>query len=154
MNFLFVISYPYTYASYIRVFMEEIFIGGCTPPFTSFLDFWLRSLKMGKIFFANVITIISGIYFWNCSRFRWVEFDFRGTPNFKSWGVFQTFWPRQVGWTRCIDLNFDMYSILETLESSKMFWGISDIFDVSMTSPMSDFHVILPFFVTVSVISL
>ena len=45
-----------------------------------------------------------------------------------------------------MDLKLCMHIYLYTLESSKKFGGISDIFDGFMTSSMSDFFVILQFF--------
>ena len=50
-----------------------------------------------------------------------------------------------------MDLKFDMHNVLDTLQSFKKFWGIPDIFDVLMTSSMSDFF-ILQFLATASVI--
>ena len=51
-----------------------------------------------------------------------------------------------------MDLKFDMHNVLDTLQSFKKFCGIPDIFDVLMTSSMSDFFVILQFLATASVI--
>ena len=51
-----------------------------------------------------------------------------------------------------MDLKLDIYNPLDTLESVEKFWGISDIFDVFITSSMSDFLVILQFLATASVI--
>ena len=42
-------------------------------------------------------------------------------------------------------LKLCMYNHLDMLESSEKFCGISDIFDVFVTSSMSDFFVILQF---------
>ena len=50
-----------------------------------------------------------------------------------------------------MDLKLDMYNHLVTLESFKKFRGISNIFDVFMTSSMLDFYVILQFLATASV---
>ena len=50
-----------------------------------------------------------------------------------------------------MDFKLDMHNSLDTLESFKKFGGISDIFDVFMTSSMSDFFVILQFLATASV---
>ena len=49
-------------------------------------------------------------------------------------------------------LELDMYNHLDTLESFKKFRGISDNYDVFMTSSMSDSFVILQFLTTASVI--
>ena len=43
-----------------------------------------------------------------------------------------------------------MYTHLDKFESLKKFWGISDIFDLFMTSSMWDFYVILQFLATAS----
>jgi len=51
-----------------------------------------------------------------------------------------------------MDLKLCMHNYLDTLESLKKFWGISDIFDGFMTSSMSDFFVILQFLATANVI--
>ena len=51
-----------------------------------------------------------------------------------------------------MDLKLCMHNYLDTFELLKKFLGISDIFDVLMTSSMSDFFVILQFFATSSVI--
>ena len=51
-----------------------------------------------------------------------------------------------------MDLKLDMYNHLDAFQSRKKFRGISDIFDVFMTSSMSDFFVILQFLATGSVI--
>ena len=51
-----------------------------------------------------------------------------------------------------MDLKLGMYDYLDTLKSFKKFWDISNIFDVFMTSSMSDFFVILQFLATESVI--
>ena len=51
-----------------------------------------------------------------------------------------------------LDLKLDMCNYLWTSESLKKFRGISDIFDVFMTSLMSDFYVNLQFLATASVI--
>ena len=69
-----------------------------------------------------------------------MEDGFHGIPKgvytlHKFWGVF-----------------LDMYNYLDTLELVRKFWGISNIFDVFMTSLMSDFLVILQFLATASVI--
>ena len=45
-----------------------------------------------------------------------------------------------------------IYGYLDTLELLKKFRGMSDIFDVFMTSSMSDIYVILQFLATASVI--
>ena len=52
----------------------------------------------------------------------------------------------------CMDLKLDMFNHLDMLEFFKKFWGIFDIFDVFMTSSMSQFFVILQFLATASVI--
>ena len=65
---------------------------------------------------------------------------------------FQTYWPRQVGYTLCMNLKFDTYNHLDTMKSSQKFRGIFNIFDVFMTSSMSDVYVILQFLATASVI--
>ena len=44
-----------------------------------------------------------------------------------------------------MDLKLDIYNPLDTLESVEKFWGISDIFDVFMTSSMSNIYVICSF---------
>ena len=49
-------------------------------------------------------------------------------------------------------VKLDMYTYLDTLKSLKEFGGISDIFDVFMTSSRTDFYVILQFCATASVI--
>ena len=51
-----------------------------------------------------------------------------------------------------MDLKLGMYSHLDMLKSFKKFGGISDIFDVFITSSMSDIFVILQLFATGSVI--
>ena len=51
-----------------------------------------------------------------------------------------------------MDIKLDMYNDLDMLESLKKFLGISHIFDVFMTSSMSDFYVILQFLASLSVI--
>ena len=51
-----------------------------------------------------------------------------------------------------MDLKLGMFNHLDILEPFKKFWGISDIFDVFMTSLMLDFFVILQFVATASVI--
>ena len=45
-----------------------------------------------------------------------------------------------------------MYTHLDTLESLKKFWGISDTFDVFMTSLMSGIFDIVQFLATASAI--
>ena len=45
-----------------------------------------------------------------------------------------------------------MYNYLDMVESLKRFQGLSDIFDIFMTSSMSDLFVILQFLATGSVI--
>ena len=51
-----------------------------------------------------------------------------------------------------MDLKLDMHNHLHTLESLKKFRGISDIFDVFMTSSISDFCVISRFLAATNVI--
>ena len=51
-----------------------------------------------------------------------------------------------------MDLKLGMYNHVDMSESFKKFWGISNIFDVFMTSSMSDFFVILQFLATASVV--
>ena len=45
-----------------------------------------------------------------------------------------------------------IYNYLDTIESWKKFWGLSNICDVFMTWSMSDFYVILQILATVSVL--
>ena len=52
-----------------------------------------------------------------------------------------------------MDLKIDMYNHIDTIKLFKKFWGISDIFDVFMTSLMSDLFVVLQFLATPSVIN-
>ena len=51
-----------------------------------------------------------------------------------------------------MDLKLDIYNYLDTFESLKRFSGISDIFDVFITSSMPNFVVILQYLATESVI--
>ena len=51
-----------------------------------------------------------------------------------------------------MDFKLDMQNHLDKLKLVKKFWGISDIFDVFMTSSMSDVFVILQFLATASVL--
>ena len=50
-----------------------------------------------------------------------------------------------------MDFKLCMYNHLDTLKLFKKFWGIFEIFDVFMTSSISDFYVILQFFAATSV---
>ena len=45
-----------------------------------------------------------------------------------------------------------MYNYLDMLESLATLWGISDIYDLFMTSQVSDFYVILQLLATANVI--
>ena len=51
-----------------------------------------------------------------------------------------------------MDLKLDMQNHLDKLKLLKKFRGISDIFDVFMTSSMSDVFVIFQFLATASVL--
>ena len=51
-----------------------------------------------------------------------------------------------------MDLKLDMHSHLDMFESLKKILGISDIFDVFVTSSMLGFYVILQFLATASVL--
>ena len=51
-----------------------------------------------------------------------------------------------------MDLKLDMHSHLDMFESLKKILGISDIFDVFVTSSMLDFFIILQFLATARVI--
>ena len=121
-----------------------MYVGLCTPLQTSFI-----------YDFALVIKIISFKIFHFSEEWKVISVALQkgGVPlPQKSWGVFQTYWPRQVGSTLCMDLKLGMYNHLEPLESLKMFWGISNIFEVFMTSSMSDFYITFQFLATARVI--
>ena len=51
-----------------------------------------------------------------------------------------------------MDITLSIYNHLDTLQTLIKFWDISDILDVSMTSSMLDFFVILQVLATASVI--
>ena len=133
--------------------MGEGFIRGLYTPFTILFDFWLRSLRYEKDFLpvSSKLSQASMVKIFHFSD-KWKVVYVAPQR-----GVYTPFSP--------IKLEVFFSDILATasrlntlyglqtwyVQSSRhvriieKFWGISDIFDIFMTSSMSEFYVILQF---------
>ena len=140
--------------------MEEGFMGDVHPPLRTILisDFVLKDTK--KFFckcYQNYLRHLWLKFFIFQISWRWFRWHPEGVvyiPPHNSGGVIlrHICHGKWVKYTLCMDLKLGMYNDLDMLESFKKFWGISDTFDLFMTSSMSGCFVILQFLATASVI--
>jgi len=100
-------------------------MGGAHSPFTNFLisDFVLKDTK--KIFckcYQNYLRHLWLKFFILQINESWFPWHPKGsTPTINLEVFFQTYWPRQVSYTLCMDLKLDMYNHLDKLKSFKKF---------------------------------
>ena len=132
---------------------ESRIYGGCKLTFMNFFNFWLCSSRYKKDFLTPLskLSQASLVKIFHFSDEWKVVSMAPPWGGHKSWGIYSDILAMASRLNTLYEL-VDMYNHLDTLESLQQFWGISDTFDVFMTSSMSDLYVILQFFAKASVI--